>query len=92
MFEPRKSTPDEGVRGSTVSLISGHCFSVLRQFLHRQEQIIGLRQDRIFQNRLVGDERILRRHAPDGRIELSKSLSAMRAAISAPYPQLSVSS
>src|SRR5712692_572387 len=33
-------------------------FSVLRQFLHGAEQIIRLRQDGVFENRLVGYKRV----------------------------------
>jgi len=38
--------------------------SVLRQFLHRQIQVIRLWQDRVFQNGLVRDERVFGGRVP----------------------------
>ena len=50
-----------------------HCGSVLRQFFHCQEQVVRLRQDRVFQDRLVGDEDVHRGHAADRRIEVRRT-------------------
>jgi len=43
---------------------------VFRQFLHRAQQILGLRQDRVFQNRLVGYKDIFCGHATHGCVQV----------------------
>jgi hypothetical protein len=48
--------------------------SVLCQFLHRAEEIVDLRQDGVFQNRLVSDERVGGCDAAHRRIQLVEEL------------------
>ena len=45
---------------------------VLRQLLHRAEQVGRLRQNDVFQHWLVRNERIFRRNAPHRRIQVLK--------------------
>ena len=43
---------------------------ILRQLFHPPEQIVRLWQDGVFQNRLIRDVHIHRRHAPHGGIQM----------------------
>ena len=43
---------------------------IIRQLLHRLKQILRLRQDLVLQDRLIGDERVLRRDALHGSVKL----------------------
>src|ERR1700686_3337325 len=45
-------------------------YLILREFLHRKEQIVGLGENCIFQNGLVGDEHVFGGHAANGGVEL----------------------
>jgi len=44
--------------------------SVLGQFFHRTQQILGLGQDGIFENRLIGDKNVFCGNAAHGCIQM----------------------
>src|SRR5581483_3710247 len=48
--------------------------SVLRQLLHSLEQVCSLRQDGIFQQRLVGNKRVLGGYAANRRVKVFEQL------------------
>src|ERR1700752_313091 len=49
-------------------------YLILREFLHRKEQIVGLGKHGIFQDGLVGDEHVFGGHAANGGVELVEKL------------------
>src|SRR5579872_2730658 len=70
----------KGSRHKAVTMLSETCFlsdarlSVFREFLHGQEEIVGLRKDRIFENRLIGNEYVFGGDAADGCVEVIEKL------------------
>ena len=48
--------------------------SVFREILHREVQVVGLWEDCVFQDGLVGDERVFCSDSTYGRIELIEQL------------------
>src|SRR5579872_2738014 len=71
----------KGSRHKAVTMLSENCSlridarpSVLCEFLHGQEEVVGLREDRIFENRLIGNEYVFGGDAADGCVEVIEKL------------------